>query len=271
MSVIFGQPKEKVLGKVIEIPISQISPNPNQPRKNFSEYELRELSLSISENGVLQPLSVRKLQEGSYELIAGERRLRAAKLSGLTHVPCIQIDTDMKTSSVLALIENLQREDLGFFEEAAGIAKLIDFYGITQEETAKKIGKSQSAIANKMRLLKLSDSERKLITENRLTERHARTLLKLSDRAMRLAAIEKISELHLNVSQTEELVESMLSKKEEEPRNNLPPKKTDYIKSFDNAFFRAVNIMKSSCKGAYSEKKTSDGFIEYIVRIPLEE
>lgn len=270
MAAIFGQTKEKILGKVIEVAVEAIVPNPNQPRKFFSEYELRELSMSISENGILQPLSVRKLEDGVFELIAGERRLRAAKLAGLTHVPCIQIETDLKSSSVLALIENLQRENLNFFEEAAGIAKLIDFYGITQEETAKRIGKSQSAVANKMRLLKLTDSERKLITDNRLTERHARSLLKLGDHAKRLSAIEKISEQRLNVTQTEALIEDMLKEKNEPEKKAEKSVGTDFLKSFDTAFFRAINTVKAACSGTYSERNQLDGYIEYIVRIPVE-
>ena len=153
MSAIFGQKSEKVTGKILEISVGAISPNPHQPRKNFSDYELRELSVSISENGILQPLSVRKIREGVYELISGERRLRAAKMAGLTTVPCILIDTSLRNAAILSLMENMQREDLNPVDKAMGIKTLIDNYGMSQEEVSKKLGKGRSTIANWVRVV----------------------------------------------------------------------------------------------------------------------
>ena len=265
MSVIFGQKNEKVVGKILEISITAISPNPHQPRKTFSECELRELSVSIAENGILQPLSVRKIKEGSYELISGERRLRAAKLAGLQTVPCVQVDTSLRNSAILSLMENMQREDLNCFEEASGIAKLIDFYGITQEETAQKLGKSQSAIANKLRLLKLSDAERKKIFEYGLTERHARALLGIGDRAKRLEAIEKINENHLNVSQTEDLVRLYQDNKKATPYKKPT---TAISKAKPNTYIKkAVTSLKKQGFGVEMNEKETDDYILYTVRV----
>lgn len=272
---VFSQTKEKILGKVLEIPVNEIVPNPHQPRKTFNDYDLRELSVSISQNGILQPLSVRKLKENSYELIAGERRLRAAKLAGLTHVPCIEINTSVKNSAILSLIENIQRENLNFFEEACGIAKLIDFYGITQEETAKKIGKSQSAIANKLRLLKLSDAERKLISDYGLTERHARTLLRIPDRNIRIKAIENVNRQHLNVSQTEALVDKLTdtpSKREQETPNEAvkPISPVEKVKLFSATLDRAIRNIENAGIDTIYETHETEKYIEYFIKIPIE-
>lgn len=268
MATIFGQKSEKITGKIIEIPISSISPNPHQPRKNFKECELRELSVSISENGILQPLSVRKIRDGMYELIAGERRLRAAKLAGLTAVPCIQIDTSLRNAAIMSLMENMQREDLNCFEEAAGIAKLIDFYGITQEETAQKLGKSQSAIANKLRLLKLSDAERKKISEYGLSERHARALLAIQDRNMRLVAIEKVNENNLNVSQTEDLVKVYQTTKEQPSVKNVVRSVSSSASIKANTYIKkAVETLKRKGFGVEMNEKETDSYILYTVRV----
>lgn len=175
--------KEKLINKVVEIDINMIIPNPNQPRKDFQDTEISALAESIMQNGILQPLSVRRCGE-SFELIAGERRLRAAKMCGFTVVPCIVHEISDRNSAILALVENIQRQDLSFFDEAAAIEKLITYYGMTQEDAAAKLGKAQSTIANKLRLLRLTPEERNLIVKFGLTERHARALLKLgkSDR-----------------------------------------------------------------------------------------
>ena len=266
MSAIFGQKNEKVTGKILEISVGAISPNPHQPRKNFNDYELRELSVSISENGILQPLSVRKIREGVYELISGERRLRASKMAGLTTVPCILVDTSLRNAAILSLMENMQREDLNCFEEAAGIAKLIDFYGITQEETAQKLGKSQSAIANKLRLLKLSDAERVKIFEYGLTERHARALLGIQDRAKRLEAIEKVNENHLNVAQTEDLVR--VYQQDKKAVEVKLPKTSSVSVSKPNLYIeKAVSNLKKRGFGVEMNEKETDDYILYTVRI----
>ena len=165
-------------GRVIYLHPDVLHPNPNQPRKRFSPDGLEELAASIREHGVLQPLTVRKV-DGSFELVSGERRLRAARMAGLSEVPCIVIDVDGVCSSLLALVENLQRRDLDFLEEAMALDRLIHTYDLSQEEAARRIGKSQSAVANKLRLLKLSPRLLDRLRQNGLTERHARALLRL--------------------------------------------------------------------------------------------
>ena len=167
--------------KVLFLPIAAISPNPDQPRTCFSREGLEELAASIQELGVLQPLSVRRSKNGGYELISGERRLRASRMAGLTEVPCILVSVDSQGSSLLALVENLQRRDLNFVEEATALAKLIETYHLSQEEAARRIGKSQSAVANKLRLLRLPPDVLTLLRERGCTERHARALLRLEE------------------------------------------------------------------------------------------
>ena len=171
-------------GRVLFLPPDAIYPNPDQPRRTFDQSGLEELSASIRELGVLQPLTVRR-REGRWELVAGERRLRAARLAGLEEVPCLSIQADSQSSSVLALVENLQRRDLDFWEEALALRRLIDTYHVSQEEAARRVGKSQSAVANKLRLLRLSSDTLSLLRDGGATERHARALLRL-DTAERL-------------------------------------------------------------------------------------
>lgn len=265
MAVLFGT-RERVVNKVLQINCEEIVPNPHQPRRTFGDADLAELALSIEQNGVLQPLTVRRLREGGFELISGERRLRAAKLAGLTAVPCIEIDTTERDSAVLALIENIQRENLTCFDEAYAIEKLIDFYGMTQEDAAIKLGKAQSTIANKLRLLRLSDEERTLIGEYGLTERHARALLKVpADK--RLEVIERIHKLALNVGQTEAMIEQMLSTEaQQKPRRIFL---LDDVRIFVNSINRAVASMKAAGIKADTQRVQNDSFIEYHVRIPL--
>ena len=167
-------------GGVIWLPVDELEPSPMQPRKNFPDGELQELSESIAQYGVLNPLTVR-LRDGRYELVAGERRLRAARLAGLCDVPCILLDVSLEDASLIALVENLQRRDLDFIEEANGLSQLIKLFGMSQEEAARRIGKSQSAVANKLRLLKLPDDVLCSLRDNGLTERHGRALLRLQD------------------------------------------------------------------------------------------
>ena len=195
-------------GRILSLPIDKIVPNPNQPRRFFSPEELQELANSIRELGILQPLSVRPLDQG-WELIAGERRLRASRLAGLTHVPCIVFQTSEEHSSLLALVENLQRRDLDFWEEALALDQLIRTYSLSQEECARRIGKSQSAIANKLRLLKLPEHILDLLRDNGFTERHARALLKISDASLRGDVLRHIIDRHLNVSATEAYIEEI--------------------------------------------------------------
>lgn len=260
--------KEKVLNKVVQLPVEKIVPNPHQPRKNFDDAELNMLAESIKQNGILQPLSARKVDDG-YELISGERRLRAAKLIGLENVPCIVVDITERNSAVLAIVENIQRQDLSFFEEAIAIEKLIDFYGMTQEDAAIKLGKAQSTIANKLRLLKLSEKEMEMIAENGLTERHARALLRLNTPEQRLYAIERISKGKLNVERAEKLVDEILSDQKEKESIKKRSGAFKDIRLFINTISKAVETMQAAGINAESQKIRSDGYIEYIVKIPI--
>lgn len=195
--------------------VDDILPNPVQPRSRFDEEALRELSESIRLYGVLHPLTVR-LRGGKYELVAGERRLRAAKLAGLREVPCMVVDVDLEDAGLLALVENLQRKDLDFLEEARGLQQLIGMFGLSQEEAARRVGRSQSAVANKLRLLGHPAEVRSALRERGLSERHARELLRVSGTQARLAVIEEISDRRLSVTQTEKYIDAYLE-------NGRPP------------------------------------------------
>ena len=196
-------------GNIIWLPAEDIAPNPVQPRKLFDEKALEELSQSIRSYGILNPLTVR-CRGGKYELVAGERRLRAAKLAGLQEVPCILLDVNMEDASLIALIENLQRRDLDFIEEAVGLSRLIGMFGMSQEEAARRIGKSQSAVANKLRLLKLPRDVLEKLRSYGLSERHGRALLRLTDPNAQRMALEYIAANQLTVAATEEYIEALL-------------------------------------------------------------
>ena len=196
-------------GRVIFLPAKAIRPNPAQPRKIFQDEKMAELAGSIRDHGILQPLSVRRIGTG-YELIAGERRLRAAQMAGLTEIPCIVMTMDEKESSMAALIENLQRQDLDFIEEAKGISLLMEKWNMSQEQIAKILGKSQSGIANKLRLLRHSPLVLQAIRDGGLTERHARALLKLEGERRVLDAIDWIAQHDLSVAKTESYIRSLL-------------------------------------------------------------
>ncbi len=255
--------------KISDIPIIKIRPNKAQPRKVFNEEDLNALSQSITENGILQPLTVRKVSATEYELIAGERRLRASVMAGLRKVPCIVIKCSEKESAVYALLENLQRSDLGMFEEARGISRLIRRYGLTQQEAAVKLGKTQSTIANKLRLLRLTYEEQEWIENAGLSERHARALLKLGDEGARREALSKIISENLNVQQSENLINLMLNSS---PKND---KKQGFSKAvikdvriFVNTINKAVDTMRLAGIDAQTDKTDTDNFIEYTIRIP---
>lgn len=255
--------------KISDIPIIKIRPNKAQPRKVFNEEDLNALSQSITENGILQPLTVRKVSATEYELIAGERRLRASVMAGLRKVPCIVIKCSEKESAVYALLENLQRSDLGMFEEARGISRLIRRYGLTQQEAAVKLGKTQSTIANKLRLLRLTYEEQEWIENAGLSERHARALLKLGDEGARREALSKIISENLNVQQSENLINLMLNSS---PKND---KKQGFSKAvikdvriFVNTINKAIDTMRLAGIDAQSDKTDTDNFIEYTIRIP---
>ena len=246
------------------IRISEIVRNPNQPRRYFDPEAIATLAESIRQYGVLNPLTVRRTANGGYELVAGERRLRAARVAGLTDVPCLLINADGEDSSVIALVENLQRRDLDFFEEANGFKRLIEQFGLTQEEAARKVGKTQSAVANKLRLLRLSQQNMELIRCNNLTERHARALLRLNDEADRINVTNYIIEHELNVSRTEEYIDEFLKAKEN-PQPVVEPESGKHVvrlfkdvRFFLNTLNRAVGVMVDAGIGATVKQQESD-------------
>lgn len=252
--------------RVIEIAVDSIAPNPAQPRRLFGEKELQSLSASIRVNGLLQPVTVRKVETG-YELIAGERRLRACKLAGLKTIPCIVSDSSDYKSAVLSLTENLQREDLHFFEEAEGISRLIEVWGVTQEEAAYRLGRSQPAIANKLRLLRFPEEEREKIAAAGLTERHARALLRITDAAERQKATETVIDKGMNVCQTEKFVDKIINKEPDLSKQKKTPVIKD-IRIFMNTIAHAVKTMKLGGINAQTLNSETDDYIECIVRIP---
>lgn len=258
--------KEKVVNKVVEIEIDKIVPNPYQPRKKFDN-DIDGLAESIKQNGLLQPLTVRKNND-LYELIAGERRLRAVKSLGFETVQCIIIDITERNSAVMALVENIQRKDLQFFDEAIAYEKLIDFYGMTQEDAALKLGKSQSTIANKLRLLKITEENREKICEYGLTERHSRALLKINDEKKQTEIIDIIHSRGLNVEATEKLIDSYIEKCAEIQSIHKRSGAFKDIRLFVNTINKAVEMMKAAGINADSKKTQQDGYIEYVVRIP---
>ena len=255
--------------KISDIPIIKIRPNKAQPRKVFNEEDLSALSQSITENGILQPLTVRKVSATEYELIAGERRLRASVMAGLRKVPCIVIKCSEKESAVYALLENLQRSDLGMFEEARGISRLIRRYGLTQQEAAVKLGKTQSTIANKLRLLRLTYEEQEWIENAELSERHARALLKLGDEGARREALSKIISENLNVQQSENLINLMLNSSPKNDKKQGTSKAViKDVRIFVNTINKAIDTMRLAGIDAQSDKTDTDNFIEYTIRIP---
>ena len=258
--------EKKVLNNVVEVEVSQILSNPAQPRVIFDDYELSQLAISIQHNGILQPLTIRESGDARhYELIAGERRLRASKLAGLSKVPCIIMATNGEESAVLSIIENLQRTDLNYIEEAFAIKRLIEFLEVTQSEAAVKLGIAQSTVANKLRLLQLSNEEMTLALRNRLNERQARALLKLPPE-MRVSAIEKISAQQLNTAAADRMIADMLKPKK------AAEKKTFFVKQADlyiNTFNHTIDSMKKAGIECVAKKKKTEEFVEYTVRIPL--
>ena len=247
-------------GRVVFLPAKSIRPNPAQPRKIFQEEALDELADSIRQHGILQPLSVRRQGIG-YELISGERRLRAAQLAGVTDVPCIIMNMDARESGFAALVENLQRQDLDFIEEALGIQRLLQEHTMSQEQVARLLGKSQSAVANKLRLLRHSDAVLSAIRETGLTERHARALLKLRTEEETLAAIGQIAKEGMSVARTEKYIENLLAEKEEKaPRAN--------VGAFLNSLTQSLQKIQLSGIAAVSERRETESQIVLTITIP---
>ncbi len=255
--------------RAVYLPIENIRPNPYQPRREMDKAALEELCESIKQYGLMQPVVVRQINEYDYELIAGERRLRACRMAGMKQIAAIVVRVGGTDSAVMALIENIQRENLGYIEEAEAFCTLLSEHGITQEELAVRLGKSQSTIANKIRILKLSPEIRQLLSENNLSERHARALLRLSDEKSRLKALNIIISRGLNVTKAEELIEDMLNR----GKADVMDKKIYGIRAFrdirifSNTIKQAVDIMKKSGIAAKSTEIENDEYIEYTIKI----
>ena len=247
-------------GRVVFVPARSIHPNPHQPRKIFRQEALEELAESIRHHGILQPLSVRRVGN-AYELIAGERRLRAAQLAGLTEIPCIVMTMDERESGMAAVIENLQRQDLDFIEEAAAISRLMTQFGMSQEQTAKLLGKSQSAIANKVRLLRHSAPVLNALREAGLTERHARALLKLPTEPEKLAAIAVIARHAMSVARAERYIEDLLANKQEKQA-------AVNITAFLNSLNQTMQRIQLSGISAVSQRRETDSEIVLTITIP---
>lgn len=256
--------KPRAAGQVLLIPSEMIYPNPNQPRKTFNQEELVNLAISIRMNGILQPLTVRQIDKG-YELVAGERRLRASRLAGLISVPCIVVDINTLKSAVFSLIENLQRQNLNFFEEAVAIEKLMKDFDISQEDAARRLGKAPSTVSNKLRLLSLPEKARELILEKGLTERHARALLKLEKEQV-MSCLENVIERKLNVSQTEKYIEELLLKGDK-PKRQTKIMFSD-VKIFLNTINNAVDTMNRAGIGADVKREDTGDSYRYVIDIP---
>lgn len=256
--------KPRSAGQVLLIPSDSIYPNPNQPRKVFDQSELVNLAISIRMNGILQPITVREVENG-YELVSGERRLRASKLAGLLNVPCIVVEVNSLKSAVFALIENLQRQNLGYFEEAQAINKLMKDFSLSQDEAARRLGKAPSTVSNKLRLLGLPEEARNLLSENGLSERHARALLRLQEEDI-MEVLQKVIDRKLNVTQTEKLVDEYVS------RGKAPKRQTKIMFSDVKIFLNTINnaldtMQKAGIKAQFRREDKEDSYI-YFIEIP---
>ncbi len=260
---------QAITKEVVYLDVNKIVPNPNQPRKVFVEDNIAELANSIKEHGVLQPISVR-YERGTYELIAGERRLRACKKAGLNYIPALIANITDKQSAILAMIENIQRENLNYLEEAEGLQLLLFEYKMTQDELADKLGKTQSTIANKLRILKLPAEVKYSLIENGLTERHARALLKLKSTDDMIEVLKKVIAQDLNVRKTELLIEKYLEKKvdDEKEKGDFRVKRIiKDIRVFTNSVISAVEIMNESGLPTDFRMKEVEGGYQIIIDI----
>ena len=236
-----------------QLPLHRVEPNPDQPRQDFNEEELQSLAESIRVHGVIQPLTVRETSDGYYQIIAGERRWRASRLAGLTEIPALVIEADEKTAKELALIENLQRQDLNSVEEALGYQSLMDDFGLTQEEAAERVGKSRSAVANALRLLTLDEKVLEMIRVGSITAGHARAILMLKSEKKQVEAAQKIANLGLSVRQAELLCKNM--SQEQQEKKEEPVLKVDYVKECEKSLSkhlgRGVKIINGKRKGKF--------------------
>ncbi len=250
-------------GRVVFLPVRSIRPNPGQPRRVFDQTGLQELASSILQHGILQPLSVRRVGT-AYELIAGERRLRAARIAGLEEVPCLLMAMDESQSGMAALVENLQRRDLDFIEEAQGLSRLMQLYGLSQEQAALRVGKSQSAVANKLRLLRHSTAVLDAIRQAGLSERHARALLKLTREEDKLAVIQVIVERELTVAKTEAYLEQLTAESQPARREQKAPD----VRGFLNHLNQSLAMIQSAGIAAVSQQQETEREIVLTITIP---
>ena len=253
-----NQMKSIIESNVEQIPVDKILPNPNQPRKHFEDSAIAELAESIKSFGVIQPIQVRKISDAFYELVSGERRLRASKVAGEETIPAITVEMSDQDSALIAIMENVQREDLTYFEEAESYRQLMEYYNLTQDRIAELLGKSQSFVANKIRLLKLDPSIIQTLTENNLTERHARALLRIPDTELQEEVLKQVVKKDMTVKKTEELVEKIrkdvLTNNYEE---KLTPEKKARVKSFINAQIY-INTIKTAFKAVKESRNTAE-------------
>lgn len=257
--------KNKANSQIQFIPHDLIKPNPQQPRVRFDYNELEGLACSIRANGLLQPINVRTLENGEFELISGERRLRAARMIGMTKIPCIVMNVSDQQSALFALIENVQRENLDFFEEAVAIERLMTDYGLSQDEISEKLGKAPSTLSNKLRLLRLSDEIRDKISYAGLSERHARALLTLPDNTTRKRVLDIVIERHLTVAETERLIQDV-HRRRKGPRKPQTKAYKD-MRIFLNTLNHAVDIIRKAGIEADTAKSETDEYFEYVIRI----
>ncbi len=255
--------KTKVKGKVLSIPIDRIEPSPFQARTRFDEREIAQLALSIVENGLLQPVSVRRRGD-KFQLIAGERRLRACKMAHMKEVPAILCDYQDTQTAALGLLENIQRQNLNPFEQARGIREMVQLWGCTQEEAAKRLGMTQPTLNNKLRLLMLTQEQQLFCLEHKLTERHARAVLRLEDPELRTKALQQFVRQGMNARQADAYVERLLTSA---PKKRSVPMVRD-VRIFVNTINKAVRLMVDAGVPASTRKTEGEGFVEYTVHIP---
>ena len=254
--------------RIYYIPLEQLRPNPAQPRKVFDQTALQELASSIVQYGVIQPLTVRR-KDDHFELVSGERRLRAARMAGLSQVPCLLMGVDEEQSGLIALVENLQRRDLDYIEEAEGLARLMRLYSLSQEQAAARVGKSQSAVANKLRLLRHSPAVLEKLREYKLSERHARALLRLPGEAERLAAIRTIVARDMTVAKTEEYVDELLAAREtDQPARGSRRFLLRDIRLFLNTIDHSLDLVKNAGIQADSTRQETENEIILTIRLP---
>lgn len=262
------QQRVKSTAEIYNVPQAMIVPNPNQPRKRFDYDELENLAQSIRENGILQPITVRKREDKKYELVSGERRLRAARLVGMVKIPSIVINIDDKNSAMFSIIENLQRQSLNFFEEAEAIEKLVGEYAMSREEVALKLGLAPSTVSNKLRILRLPEEMRFELARSGLTESHAKALLMLEDDNQRARALSIIVDRHLNVAESERMINQMINRNN---RSRNPLRGIRDVRLFINTLNHAVDTIRRAGVEADAARSETEEYIEYVVRIPKSE